>query len=64
MASFTSSCAGNEWGSTNYHRILLTSVIFGGQLAGALTWGIVADKYGRRFSFLAGDGYILTCTNK
>eukprot|EP01043_Picozoa_sp_COSAG02_P028799 COSAG02_NODE_1762_length_11027_cov_27.491947_12_plen_836_part_00 len=42
-----------EWGITNAQAAAITTSVGVGMLVGSVTWGIVADTYGRRFGFLA-----------
>lgn len=42
-----------EWNITDGQAAIITSAVGFGMLLGSVTWGIVADGYGRRFGFLA-----------
>ena len=42
-----------EWGITDVEAAAITTSVGVGMLVGSVTWGIVADTYGRRFGFLA-----------
>jgi MFS family permease/Cu/Zn superoxide dismutase len=42
-----------EWGIKDYQAAAITTAVGVGMLFGSVTWGIVADTYGRRFGFLA-----------
>jgi MFS family permease len=52
LLAFISECAGSEWGLDKPQIASITSAVFAGELFGGLFWGPVADKYGRRKSFM------------
>jgi len=53
LLSFLSVCVGKEWTLSTTEMASITSVVFAGELLGALVWGRVADKYGRRRAYIA-----------
>lgn len=66
LLSFLATCAGSEWNLSDTQQASITSVVFGGIIAGSMCWGSFADRYGRRLAFLfAGSiisiGGFLTC---
>ncbi|CAM8951218.1 unnamed protein product [Rhodiola kirilowii] len=52
LLSFVGPAVQSEWGLSPSQESLITSVVFAGMLVGAYSWGILADKYGRRSGFL------------
>eukprot|EP01041_Mallomonas_annulata_P008070 gene8070-16561_t len=58
LLSFLSICAAKEWSLSNTEMASITSVVFAGQLIGALFWGPLADQYGRRKSYIAASVFI------
>lgn len=58
LLSFVSTCAGDEWGLSNFQRASVTGAVFSGELIGGLFWGPVADKYGRKKAFLMASSLI------
>ena len=59
LLSFVSSCAGEDFNLSDSQIASITSSVFFGSLLGSLFWGPVADKYGRRKSFIASISTIL-----
>jgi len=53
ILGFISSCAGVEFALTNDEIASITSSVFIGALIGSLTWGPIADRYGRRICYMA-----------
>ncbi|RAL42669.1 hypothetical protein DM860_009176 [Cuscuta australis] len=51
LLSFVGPAVRSSWNLTPHQETLLTSMVFVGMLAGAYTWGIVSDNYGRRNGF-------------
>jgi len=49
---FISVCAGNEFNLSRTATATISSIVFAGQLLGAIMWGRICDIYGRRNSFL------------
>jgi MFS family permease len=45
-------CAGVEWGLSKEQEAAISGIVFAGILVGSLFWGIVADRYGRKRTFL------------
>jgi putative MFS transporter len=58
LLSFLTTCVGNEWHLGGSERASISSVVFCGQLVGGLVWGNLADKYGRKQTFLAASALI------
>lgn len=63
LLSFVGSSVQEEWNIAPNKESLLSSVVFGGMLVGAFSWGVVSDNYGRRcavllFDFTLGLNYI------
>ncbi|KAG2725877.1 hypothetical protein I3843_01G084900 [Carya illinoinensis] len=56
LLSFLGPAVQSAWGLSSNEESLITSVVFGGMLVGAYSWGIVSDKHGRR------KGFIITAT--
>ena len=52
LLSFISTCAGQEFDLNDSQKASITSFVFGGELIGSVVWGQVADRFGRRFSYL------------
>lgn len=55
LLSFMSTCAGVEWDLSDTQIAGITSAVFAGELFGSIFWGVFADKYGRRWTFLLGS---------
>lgn len=51
LLSFVGPSVQSLWGLSSEQESLITSVVFAGMLAGAYSWGIVSDNYGRRLLF-------------
>jgi MFS family permease len=58
LLTFLSTCAGDEWGLSDQQKASITGVVFAGILIGSLFWGIFADRYGRKLTFLLACGLI------
>lgn len=52
LLTFISTCAGNEWDLTSQEQASITAIVFIGIIAGSMFWGIFADRYGRKMTFL------------
>lgn len=52
LLSFLSICAGETFNLTNAEIASIGSAVFAGQLLGSAVWGPIADRYGRRVSFI------------
>ncbi|XP_010928750.1 organic cation/carnitine transporter 7 isoform X1 [Elaeis guineensis] len=52
LLSFVGPAVQSEWKLSSHQESLITSVVFGGMLLGAYSWGVVSDNYGRRMGFL------------
>lgn len=66
LLSFLATCAGSEWNLSDTQQASITSVVFGGIIAGSMCWGSFADRYGRRLAFICAGSIIalggfLTC---
>ncbi|KAG1364169.1 organic cation/carnitine transporter 7 [Cocos nucifera] len=48
LLSFVGPAVQSEWKLSSHQESLITSVVFGGMLLGAYSWGVVSDNYGRR----------------
>lgn len=57
---FIGTCAGESWSLTSHEIALICSVVFGGEMAGSLFWGPLADYWGRRPVSLLGLAVIST----
>lgn len=56
LLSYLSLSVANEWNLSGTELATITSVVFTGSLFGAsFLWGPVADRYGRRISFITGS---------
>ncbi len=58
MLSFLSVCAGVEFQLSNFEIASISSVVFAGQVFGTLFWGPVADRFGRKNTFLGATAVI------
>ncbi|CAH8381534.1 unnamed protein product [Eruca vesicaria subsp. sativa] len=52
LLSFVGPAVQSFWNLSSREESLITSVVFAGMLIGAYSWGIVADKHGRRKGFI------------
>ncbi|KAJ4886476.1 Organic cation/carnitine transporter 7 [Raphanus sativus] len=52
LLSFVGPAVQSLWSLSAREESLITSVVFAGMLIGAYSWGIVADKHGRRRGFI------------
>ncbi len=55
---FLSTCAGDEWDLNDQEQASITGVVFAGILLGSLFWGIFADRYGRKLTFVCACSLI------
>lgn len=61
---FISTCAGVDWNLSDSQQASITGVVFAGILLGSLVWGIVADRFGRKLTFImaatliSGGGFL------
>lgn len=55
---FISTCASIEWNLSHAQQASITSVVFVGMVIGSLFWGIIADRYGRKTTFLMAASLI------
>ena len=53
LISFIKPAVQCEWGVSDLEGSLISSAVGLGMLVGAILWGLVADRYGRRYGFLA-----------
>lgn len=58
LLTFLSTCAGDEWNLSDEQKASITGVVFAGILIGSLFWGMFADRFGRRLTFLIACGII------
>lgn len=59
LLTFISSCASDSFDLNNTKKATISSIVFIGELLGSLFWGRIADKYGRRISFLLASTLIV-----
>ena len=52
LLSFVGPAVQSEWGLTAHQESLIASVVFGGMMIGAYSWGILSDAKGRRYCSL------------
>jgi MFS family permease len=50
ILSFIGPAVKSDWNLTSQQESLITSVVFAGMLVGAYSWGVVSDRYGRRWA--------------
>ncbi|GFY80563.1 major facilitator superfamily protein [Actinidia rufa] len=48
ILSFIGPAVKNEWALSSSEESLITTAVFGGMLAGAYSWGLISDNFGRR----------------
>lgn len=53
LLSFLLSEVKYEWNLTSDEEATVGSVVFLGMMFGSYLWGIISDRYGRRFGYLA-----------
>eukprot|EP01038_Epipyxis_sp_PR26KG_P007600 gene7600-10349_t len=58
LLSFLSICAGVDWNLSDAQIASISSVVFAGILSGSLFWGLFADRFGRRLTFIAATAII------
>lgn len=58
LLSFLATCVGEDWNLTSNEIASITSVVFAGELLGAIFWSQIADKFGRRISFICACSLI------
>ncbi|CAI9261935.1 unnamed protein product [Lactuca saligna] len=61
LLSFVGPALQSAWNLSSHEQSMITSVVFAGMLVGAYSWGVVADKHGRRKGFLYCNGYFCGC---
>ena len=52
LLSFVGPALQSAWSLSSHQQSLIASVVFAGMLVGAYSWGIVADRHGRRLGLL------------
>jgi MFS family permease len=63
LLSFLSLFVAAEWNLSVAQLASITAIVFAGSLLGAsVIWGPIADRYGRRVSFLLGSFLISVCS--
>ncbi|XP_057497226.1 organic cation/carnitine transporter 7-like isoform X1 [Actinidia eriantha] len=66
ILSFIGPAVKNEWALSSSKESLITTVVFAGMLAGAYSWGLISDNFGRRQGLLSiatvttGAGFLST----
>ncbi|CAM6129453.1 unnamed protein product [Calypogeia fissa] len=53
LLSFVGPAVQSEWGLTGREESLIASIVFGGMMIGAYSWGVLSDAKGRRVGFFA-----------
>lgn len=48
LLSFVGPAVQSEWGLSGRQESLIASVVFGGMMIGAYSWGVLSDSKGRR----------------
>lgn len=48
LLSFVGPAVQSEWGLSGREESLIASVVFGGMMIGAYSWGVLSDAKGRR----------------
>lgn len=62
LLSYLSLSVAAEWKLTSFEQASLTAVVFSGSLLGSLVvWAPIADKCGRRISFIYGTATVSIC---
>lgn len=52
LLSFIAVCAADDFNLSNFEEAFLASMVFAGELGGGIFWGPIADKFGRRPTFI------------
>jgi len=58
LLAFLSQCAGADWNLSSGEMASITSSVFMGELVGGIFFGPLADKYGRKVTYLAACSLI------
>jgi MFS family permease len=62
LLSYLSLSVAAEWNLTGFQQASITAVVFTGSLVGSLiVWAPIADRYGRRISFVYGTIMVSIC---
>lgn len=61
LLSFIGPVVKRIWRLSAKEQSLITSVVFIGMLVGAYTWGVIADKYGRRWEHFLHSNLCFNC---
>jgi len=59
LMTFLATCAGDEWHLNASERASITGIVFAGIIFGTIFWGLFADRYGRKLSYMCAC--ILIC---
>ena len=59
LMTFLATCAGDEWHLNASQRASITGIVFAGIILGTIFWGLFADRYGRKLSYMCAC--ILIC---
>lgn len=59
LMTFLATCAGDEWNLNASERASITGIVFAGIIMGTIFWGLFADRYGRKLSYMCAC--ILIC---
>ena len=58
LLAFMSSCARSEFDLSDLQVALFVCVVFAAEFAGSLLFGTIADKYGRRITFIFSELFL------
>jgi MFS family permease len=58
LQPFLVNCVGFEWKLSAGEMASIGSAVYGGCFIGCFVWGVIGDKFGRRFTYLAAAGLI------
>jgi len=52
LLTFLATCVGDEWNLSDTEEASITGIVFVGIIIGTIFWGVFADWYGRRLTYL------------